>query len=102
MGTWAVLGLLCWWELSRRRKILTRLLAVHDLVTHEWPTPKDALSINVAMFETLLPKLTLSDLMEATNNFSIENVIGDGGFGTVYKATFKVTVYPRFLFSESP
>ncbi|CAK9234446.1 unnamed protein product [Sphagnum troendelagicum] len=89
MGTWAVLGLLCWWELSRRRKILTRLLAVHDLVTHEWPTPKDALSINVAMFETLLPKLTLGDLMEATNNFSIENVIGDGGFGTVYKATFK-------------
>ncbi|KAL7229721.1 hypothetical protein ACSBR2_008266 [Camellia fascicularis] len=48
---------------------------------------KEPLSINVAMFEQPLLKLTLVDILEATNNFCKTNVIGDGGFGTVYKAT---------------
>ncbi|KAL6321250.1 hypothetical protein AAG906_016284 [Vitis piasezkii] len=47
---------------------------------------KEPLSINVAMFEQPLLKLTLVDILEATNNFCKTNVIGDGGFGTVYKA----------------
>ena len=45
------------------------------------------MSINVAMFEQPLLKLTLVDILEATNNFCKTNIIGDGGFGTVYKAT---------------
>lgn len=48
---------------------------------------KEPLSINLAMFEQPLLKLTLVDILEATNNFCKTNVIGDGGFGTVYKAT---------------
>ncbi|KAK6155749.1 hypothetical protein DH2020_009997 [Rehmannia glutinosa] len=48
---------------------------------------KEPLSINIAMFEQPLLKLTLVDILEATNNFCKANIIGDGGFGTVYKAT---------------
>ncbi|KAJ0085217.1 hypothetical protein Patl1_07456 [Pistacia atlantica] len=48
---------------------------------------KEPLSINVATFEQPLLKLTLVDIIEATNNFCKTNIIGDGGFGTVYKAT---------------
>ncbi|PON50816.1 Mitogen-activated protein kinase kinase kinase [Parasponia andersonii] len=48
---------------------------------------KEPLSINLAVFEQRLLKLTLVDILEATNNFCKTNIIGDGGFGTVYKAT---------------
>ncbi|KAG6390204.1 hypothetical protein SASPL_151686 [Salvia splendens] len=48
---------------------------------------KEPLSINIAMFEQPLLKLTLVDILEATNNFCKSNIIGDGGLGTVYKAT---------------
>lgn len=95
LGTWALLAVLVWWDLVRRRTILTRVLTARTSLRSEdhWSPSKDALSINVAMFQKFLPKLTLSDLVDATRNFAIENVIGDGGFGTVYKATFQV----RFL-----
>ncbi|XP_077248531.1 uncharacterized protein LOC143888110 isoform X2 [Tasmannia lanceolata] len=48
---------------------------------------KEPLSINVATFEQPLLRLTLVDILEATNNFCNANIIGEGGFGTVYKAT---------------
>jgi len=32
-----------------------------------------------------LPSLDLSTIVTATNNFSIKNKIGEGGFGPVYK-----------------
>lgn len=47
---------------------------------------KEPLSINVAMFESPLLRLTLADILRITNNFCKTNIIGDGGFGTVYKA----------------
>jgi Leucine-rich repeat (LRR) protein len=47
---------------------------------------KEPLSINVAMFEWPLLRLMLADILQATNNFCKTNIIGDGGFGTVYKA----------------
>jgi hypothetical protein len=34
-----------------------------------------------------LPLLAYSTLVTATNNFSIKNKIGEGGFGPVYKVT---------------
>ncbi|KAJ0086369.1 hypothetical protein Patl1_07499 [Pistacia atlantica] len=60
---------------------------VQDLYLLSSSRSKEPLSINVATFEQPLLKLTLVDIIEATNNFCKTNIIGDGGFGTVYKAT---------------
>lgn len=50
---------------------------------------KEPLSINVATFERPLRKITFAQLIEATNGFSQESLIGIGGFGKVYKAELK-------------
>ena len=55
------------------------------------PKSKEPLSINVAMFEWPLLRLTLADILVATNNFCKTNIIGDGGFGTIYKAVLPKT-----------
>ncbi|CAN1755050.1 Leucine-rich repeat receptor protein kinase EMS1 [Linum perenne] len=47
---------------------------------------REPLSINLATFQQPLLKVTLSNILEGTNNFCNSNIIGDGGFGTVYKA----------------
>uniref|UniRef100_A0A0E0AUA2 non-specific serine/threonine protein kinase n=1 Tax=Oryza glumipatula TaxID=40148 RepID=A0A0E0AUA2_9ORYZ len=49
----------------------------------------EPLSINMAIFENPLRKLTFSDLHQATNGFCAETLIGSGGFGEVYKAKLK-------------
>ncbi|KAF8409828.1 hypothetical protein HHK36_005907 [Tetracentron sinense] len=46
----------------------------------------EPLSINIATFEKPLRKLTFAHLLEATNGFSADSMIGSGGFGEVYKA----------------
>ncbi|KAL1204890.1 Receptor-like protein kinase BRI1-like 3 [Cardamine amara subsp. amara] len=46
----------------------------------------EPLSINVATFEKPLRKLTFAHLLEATNGFSADSMVGSGGFGEVYKA----------------
>ncbi|CAN0865214.1 Systemin receptor SR160 [Linum grandiflorum] len=48
-----------------------------------------SLSINLATFETPLRRLTFADLLEATNGFHNDSLIGSGGFGDVYKAQLK-------------
>uniref|UniRef100_A0A2P2MSF5 non-specific serine/threonine protein kinase n=1 Tax=Rhizophora mucronata TaxID=61149 RepID=A0A2P2MSF5_RHIMU len=51
---------------------------------------KDILEIdgNKSMKEDLeLPTMELSTIAKATNNFSIDNKLGEGGFGPVYKGT---------------
>ncbi|VFQ87407.1 unnamed protein product [Cuscuta campestris] len=48
---------------------------------------KEPPSINIAMFEQSLLKITLVNILEATDNFCRTNIIGDGGFRTVYRAT---------------
>eukprot|EP00249_Psilotum_nudum_P006790 c20061_g1_i1 orf=227-3850(-) len=50
---------------------------------------REPLSINVATFERPLRKLTFSQLIEATNGFNQDSLIGAGGFGEVYKAELK-------------
>ncbi|GLU13225.1 hypothetical protein SLE2022_298700 [Rubroshorea leprosula] len=50
---------------------------------------REALSIHLATFEKPLRKLTLADLVEATNGFHNDSLIGSGGFGDVYKAQLK-------------
>ncbi|XP_010913986.1 brassinosteroid LRR receptor kinase BRL1 [Elaeis guineensis] len=49
----------------------------------------EPLSINVATFEKPLRKLTFAHLLEATNGFSADSLIGSGGFGEVYKARLR-------------
>ncbi|KAF3774271.1 Serine/threonine-protein kinase BRI1-like 1 [Nymphaea thermarum] len=49
----------------------------------------EPLSINIATFEKPLRKLTFAHLLDATNGFSAESLIGSGGFGEVYKARLK-------------
>lgn len=39
-------------------------------------------------FDPSLPHISLSDLAAATKNFSPDRILGDGGFGFVYKAIF--------------
>lgn len=46
-------------------------------------------SINFAMFEKSPKKLNLEDIARATNDFHGDTVIGEGGFGTVYRATLR-------------
>jgi serine/threonine protein kinase len=50
---------------------------------------KEPLSINVATFERPLRKLTFAQLIEATNGFSPESLVGAGGFGEVYRAQLR-------------
>ncbi|GJM92074.1 hypothetical protein PR202_ga08502 [Eleusine coracana subsp. coracana] len=47
---------------------------------------REPLSINVATFEHALLRVTADDILKATENFSKVHIIGDGGFGTVYRA----------------
>jgi len=41
-----------------------------------------------------LTKISYSDIADATNEFSSDNLVGSGQFGTVYKATFKFEAHP--------
>lgn len=50
---------------------------------------REALSINLSTFEKPLRKLTFADLLEATNGFHNDTLIGSGGFGDVYRAQLK-------------
>jgi Leucine-rich repeat (LRR) protein len=47
---------------------------------------REPLSINLATFEHALLRVTADDIQKATENFSKVHIIGDGGFGTVYRA----------------
>ncbi|KMT18252.1 hypothetical protein BVRB_2g024180 [Beta vulgaris subsp. vulgaris] len=62
-----------------------------NYTTSAWKftSKREALSINLATFENPLQKLTFADLLEATNGFHDDSLIGQGGFGDVYKAVLK-------------
>ncbi|KAL8167945.1 hypothetical protein V2J09_009444 [Rumex salicifolius] len=79
---------------ARRREAveakMLRILQRGDTAT-TWKIDKERepLSINVATFQRQLRKLKFSQLIEATNGFSADSLIGCGGFGEVFKATLK-------------
>ncbi|KAL6956201.1 protein kinase superfamily [Sarracenia purpurea var. burkii] len=50
---------------------------------------REALSISLATFDKPLRKLTFADLLEATNGFHDDTLVGSGGFGDVYRAQLK-------------
>lgn len=70
-------------------KMLNRLQASRAATTWKIDKEKEPLSINVATFQRQLRKLKFSQLIEATNGFSADSLIGCGGFGEVFKATLK-------------
>ncbi|CAI0378931.1 unnamed protein product [Linum tenue] len=74
---------------AQEAKMLQSLQASHAATTWKIEKEKEPLSINVATFQRNLRKLKFSQLIEATNGFSGESMIGCGGFGEVFKATLK-------------
>ncbi|KAL9250594.1 Brassinosteroid LRR receptor kinase-like protein [Drosera capensis] len=85
-------------EMRKRRKKQEAAVDVHvDGNSHSgtansaWKltSTREALSINLATFDKPLRKLTFADLLEATNGFHNDSLIGSGGFGDVYKAQLK-------------
>ncbi|OMO55890.1 hypothetical protein CCACVL1_26901 [Corchorus capsularis] len=84
-------------ETKKRRKKKDALDVYMDSRSHSgtantsWKLTgaREALSINLATFEKPLRKLTFADLLEATNGFHNDSLIGSGGFGDVYKAQLK-------------
>eukprot|EP01018_Ginkgo_biloba_P034832 Gb_33466 [translate_table: standard] len=69
--------------------ILNSLHTSCNATTWKIGKEKEPLSINVATFERPLRKLTFSQLIEATNGFCAESLIGCGGFGEVFKASLR-------------
>ncbi|KAL4360532.1 hypothetical protein GQ457_04G034520 [Hibiscus cannabinus] len=85
-------------ETKKRRKKNSALDVYIDGLSHSgtanntnWKltSARDALSINLATFEKPLQRLTFADLLEATNGFHDDSLVGSGGFGDVYKAQLK-------------
>ncbi|BAS77439.1 Os02g0194400 [Oryza sativa Japonica Group] len=89
--------------LRRRRKMLRRrqfvLVPAGDnaMADHETTLSNNLLgrrrmkkreppSINLATFEHAPVRVTVDEIMRATGNFDGMHVVGDGGFGTVYRA----------------
>ncbi|KAI3946591.1 hypothetical protein MKX01_014449 [Papaver californicum] len=85
-------GLLRWRMLKNESMALTlgktKSVTVNESATTDeflLKKPKEPLSINIATFEHSLLRVSASDILTATENFSKTHIIGDGGFGTVYK-----------------
>ena len=43
-----------------------------------------------------LPLFDLATIIRATNNFAINNKLGEGGFGPVYKVRFNISNHDEF------
>ncbi|KAH7439556.1 hypothetical protein KP509_04G066800 [Ceratopteris richardii] len=102
MGIIIAVALLCmlivWGVIVRAKKrqkdtdeMLTNLQMASCQRNSSWNLggEREPLSINVATFERPLRKLTFAQLIEATNGFSQESLVGIGGFGEVYRAELK-------------
>ncbi|XP_071690406.1 serine/threonine-protein kinase BRI1-like 2 isoform X2 [Rutidosis leptorrhynchoides] len=76
-------------KVVEEQKLLERLQASRSATTWKIEKEKEPLSINVATFQRQLRKLKFSQLIEATNGFSSESLIGSGGFGEVFRAKLK-------------
>ncbi|XP_065873441.1 systemin receptor SR160 [Euphorbia lathyris] len=84
-------------ETKKRRKKKDSVLDVYIDNSHSgtantgWKITgtREQLSTHLTTFEKPLRKLTFADLLEATNGFHNDSLIGSGGFGDVYKAELK-------------
>lgn len=73
-------------KLGKGKKLVTTIdpESIDELVSKR---SKEPLSINIATFEHSLLRINPDDILSATENFSKTYIIGDGGYGTVYKAS---------------
>lgn len=70
-------------KMSRKKK-------EEDPLGNKWARSiKGAQKIKISMFEKIVSKMNLNDLMKATDNFSNEKIIGSGRTGTMYKAVLE-------------
>ncbi|KAK4749378.1 hypothetical protein SAY87_026827 [Trapa incisa] len=90
-------------EMRRRRKMRELTSSAHDVYVESqshsgamntntnWKLTcdRESMSISLATFDKPLRKLTFADLLEATNGFDDDSLIGSGGFGDVYRAHLK-------------
>lgn len=79
-GVVLVLGLFGFWVLWRKRKQNLSRWRNSNANSSIGPFALDSISAN-----TNLIKFTLEEIKMATNSFSLENIIGRGGYGNVYK-----------------
>ncbi|KAF8031312.1 hypothetical protein BT93_D0493 [Corymbia citriodora subsp. variegata] len=76
-------------EMEKHREKYIECLSTSGTGSWKFSSVHEPLSINITTFEKPLRKLTFAHLLEATNGFSSESLIGSGGFGEVYKARLK-------------
>ncbi|KAL5837536.1 hypothetical protein ACOSQ3_014705 [Xanthoceras sorbifolium] len=68
----------------RRRRLRQQEKFLHDLMTLDNPSEARELEVDGNKGHNLTV-YTVSSIMDATKSFSIENKLGEGGFGPVYK-----------------
>ncbi|KAH7836517.1 hypothetical protein Vadar_002312 [Vaccinium darrowii] len=78
-----VLGLISWYVIRRRRRITAQRTGAQRQETASHRVQENSQCIEEEDLE--LPLFDLATISTATNNFSFENKIGEGGFGPVYK-----------------
>jgi hypothetical protein len=57
-------------------------------VSSKFRNSSSLLKSSIAMFLTFMPLIMLMLMSEATNKFALENKLGEGGYGLVYKVSF--------------
>lgn len=69
-----------------------KLLKCHFIGNWEYDSEKNSTGFSTEDLDEL-PFFSLNSIAKATNGFSINNKIGEGGFGPVYK----VNLFPYFF-----
>ncbi|KAI3896567.1 hypothetical protein MKW92_043236 [Papaver armeniacum] len=84
----AFLGMCCFCMYKRKRKQFGRVQSINAVVVHPRHSESDLLASNGpndTHVESGTMVIPIQVLRNVTNNFSQENILGQGGFGTVYK-----------------